>query len=45
MSEATETKRGVSAAGKEIPTVYDPHAVEAKWYKIWEEQGIFMEVG
>ncbi|MGI6566331.1 MAG: valine--tRNA ligase [Firmicutes bacterium] len=41
MAEATETKRGVSAAGKEIPTVYDPHAVEAKWYKIWEESGYF----
>jgi len=26
---------------KNIPTVYDPQAVEAKWYKYWEEQGLF----
>jgi valyl-tRNA synthetase len=24
-----------------IPTVYDPAAVEAKWYKFWEEQNLF----
>lgn len=26
---------------KNIPTVYDPQAVEAKWYKYWEEHGLF----
>ncbi len=24
-----------------IPKVYDPAAVEAKWYKYWEEEGLF----
>lgn len=24
-----------------IPTVYDPQAVEEKWYKFWEEGGLF----
>lgn len=24
-----------------IPTVYDPAAVEAKWYKFWEEHNLF----
>ena len=24
-----------------IPTVYDPAAVEEKWYKTWEEKGLF----
>jgi len=26
---------------KNIPTVYDPQAVEAKWYKYWEDHGLF----
>ncbi|MBC8016411.1 MAG: class I tRNA ligase family protein, partial [Sporomusaceae bacterium] len=26
---------------KNIPTVYDPQAVEEKWYKYWEENGLF----
>lgn len=26
---------------KNIPTVYDPQAVEAKWYQYWEEKGFF----
>lgn len=26
---------------KNIPTVYDPQEVEAKWYKYWEENGFF----
>ncbi|AIF52510.1 valine--tRNA ligase [Pelosinus sp. UFO1] len=26
---------------KNIPTVYDPQAVEAKWYKYWEDNGFF----
>lgn len=26
---------------KEIPTVYDPQAVEEKWYKVWLEKGYF----
>src|SRR5690606_40621687 len=25
----------------DIPKVYDPRDVEAKWYKFWEEQGFF----
>ena len=40
MSKTTETTKLV-AAQEEIPTVYDPHAVEAKWYKIWEERKYF----
>lgn len=41
MSKITDTTSLPSAAGEMIPTVYDPHAVEAKWYKIWEERGYF----
>ena len=26
---------------KNIPTVYDPQAVEEKWYKYWEDHGLF----
>jgi valyl-tRNA synthetase len=26
---------------KQIPTVYDPKEVEEKWYKHWEESGLF----
>lgn len=26
---------------KNIPTIYDPQAVEEKWYKHWEESGFF----
>lgn len=26
---------------KNIPSVYDPQAVEAKWYKFWEENSLF----
>lgn len=26
---------------KNIPTVYDPQAVEKKWYQFWEENGLF----
>jgi len=26
---------------KNIPTVYDPQAVETKWYQYWEEHGLF----
>ena len=26
---------------KNIPTVYDPQEVEAKWYKYWEDNGFF----
>ncbi len=26
---------------KQIPTVYDPKEVEEKWYKHWEENGLF----
>jgi valyl-tRNA synthetase len=28
---------------KNIPTVYDPQAVEEKWYKYWEDNGFFHE--
>ncbi|WP_312516766.1 valine--tRNA ligase [Anaerospora sp.] len=28
-------------ADNNIPTVYDPQAVEAKWYKFWEEHNLF----
>lgn len=28
---------------KNIPTVYDPQSVEAKWYKYWEDNGFFHE--
>jgi len=24
-----------------LPSQYDPHAIEAKWYALWEESGIF----
>ncbi len=41
MAKNAEGKKAVSAAGREIPTVYDPHTVEAKWYKVWEESGYF----
>ncbi|MCG0278161.1 MAG: valine--tRNA ligase [Thermanaeromonas sp.] len=26
---------------QELPSVYDPHKVESKWYKVWEEKGYF----
>lgn len=26
---------------QELPPVYDPHKVENKWYKLWEETGYF----
>lgn len=29
---------------KNIPTVYDPQAVEKKWYAYWEDNGFFHEV-
>jgi valyl-tRNA synthetase len=25
----------------DLPTVYDPHAVEAKWYQFWDDGGYF----
>jgi valyl-tRNA synthetase len=28
---------------KNIPTVYDPQAVEKKWYRYWEDNGFFHE--
>jgi valyl-tRNA synthetase len=28
---------------KNIPTVYDPQAVEKKWYTYWEDNGFFHE--
>lgn len=28
-------------ADNNIPTVYDPQAVETKWYKFWEEHNLF----
>lgn len=30
-------------ADNTIPTVYDPQAVEAKWYRYWEEENLFHE--
>ncbi|MGI6611248.1 MAG: valine--tRNA ligase [Limnochordia bacterium] len=30
-----------STAAVELPKVYDPKAVESKWYKRWEERGYF----
>ena len=41
MSKTNETTRLLAAEVREISTVYDPHAVEAKWYRIWEERGYF----
>jgi len=26
---------------QELPSVYDPHKVESKWYRLWEEKGYF----
>ena len=26
---------------REIPTVYDPHKVEEKWYQYWLDNGYF----
>ncbi len=41
MADATKTSMLAAATAEGIPTVYDPHAVEAKWYKTWEENGYF----
>jgi Valyl-tRNA synthetase len=30
-----------AAPAVEMPTKYDPHAIERKWYQFWEEQGLF----
>ncbi|NLN20211.1 MAG: valine--tRNA ligase [Firmicutes bacterium] len=30
-----------STAAEELPKVYDPKAVERKWYQFWEEKGYF----
>lgn len=29
---------------KELPTKYEPQAIEAKWYKFWMDQGLFHSV-
>jgi len=34
-------KEALVLTEKNIPTVYDPGAVEEKWYKYWEENGLF----
>jgi len=26
---------------QELPSVYNPHKVENKWYRVWEEAGYF----
>ena len=26
---------------KQLPTTYDPHGVEEKWYQVWESKGYF----
>ena len=41
VANTTETASQATAAEREIPTVYDPHAVEAKWYQTWEDRGYF----
>lgn len=41
MAEQTQAINEAAKAEREIPTVYDPHAVEAKWYQIWENRGYF----
>lgn len=28
-------------AGKELPSIYNPHGLQAKWYPIWENGGYF----
>lgn len=34
----TETSAGF---GQELPTRYDPHGAEARWYPFWEQHGYF----
>lgn len=34
-------KEVVSMSEKHLPTVYDPQAVEEKWYRYWQEKGYF----
>lgn len=46
MTEATRTINRTSTShaardAKEIPKVYDPRAVEARWYKFWLDKGFF----
>ncbi len=41
MAEKTAAESQKTAETLEMPTKYDPHSIESKWYKFWEEQGLF----
>jgi valyl-tRNA synthetase len=40
-SSATGRTKGASMASKVLDKSYDPHQVEEKWYRYWEEHGYF----
>src|SRR5690606_34891257 len=35
------THESATAAAPELPTRYEPHATEARWYPYWEQRGYF----
>ncbi len=37
----TNDNSTTDAASRELPTRYDPHATEARWYPHWEQHGYF----
>ena len=40
-SQAEDRAGGARGGGDDLPKVYDPHQVEARWYRTWEERGYF----
>ena len=40
-SAACKEDKGASMASKVLDKSYDPHQVEEKWYRFWEERGYF----
>src|SRR3569623_2779671 len=41
----THTYRSTNTAGFFMDNTYDPHAIEQRWYQIWEQNGYFAPQG
>src|SRR3569833_2133908 len=44
-ARCTHTYRSTNTAGFFMDKTYDPHAIEQRWYQIWEQNGYFAPQG
>src|SRR3569623_1322825 len=44
-ASCTRTYRSTNTAGYFMDKTYDPHAIEQRWYQIWEQNGYFAPQG